>query len=281
MDFLILRATDHAGYYETRLILMAVSLAIAGYFIYYKRDRRYLLMFMSGIISATLMEYVLQISGLRGPGFRLSVFGFTMPKIAGPILQGISEGGAWSVIAFWFADLRSTHTRQKQWLVFSAVCIIVVVLAFVVGVMARNRPVSSIRSMSASMPIFIVTGIIFISLFIAWRKDALSDLANYYGGLLLFAFLNYEPLHLMGARYIGEFSGSQIVPATMPYQIIAMFLSHVFESAGGKLHYFMIPFALGLVSLRGRQDTRPRERYSTQHLQDLAQRGWRKKSKPF
>lgn len=55
-----------------------------------------------------------------------------------------------------------------------------------------------------------------------------------------------------------------------------MLLSHLYEAAGGRLHYFIIPLALGLVSLKEREDGVKRERYSTQHLQDLAQRGWRK-----
>jgi hypothetical protein len=139
--------------------------------------------------------------------------------------------------------------------------------------------------MFATISIFSVTAVIFASLWISWRKDSLAALANYYGGILVFALLNYEPLHLMGARYIGVESH---LPGAAPYaaaplsaQLLVMLLSHLFEAAGGKLHYFIIPLALGLVRLKEREDGAKRERYSTQHLQDLAQRGWRKKSKPF
>ena len=277
----MLRTIDHSGYYETRLILMAVSLAITTYFIYYKRDRRYLLMFFSGAFIAALTEYFLQAVGLRGAGFSISLFNQTVPKLVGPIVQGITEGGAWSVFAFWFADLRSTRTRQRQWWAFFVMAIIVIAFAFVAGAVARNQPISSVRPMFAPISIIIITSIIFISLLIAWHKDALSDLANFYGGLLLFAFLNLEPLHLMGARFIGVYSASQPIRVSTSLQITMMFLSNIFESSGSRLPYFMLPFAFGLVALRGRQDTRPRERYSTQHLQDLAQRGWRKRSKPF
>jgi len=115
---------------------------------------------------------------------------------------------------------------------------------------------------------------------IAWRKNDTSSLVSFYAGLLLFAFLNYEPMHALGARYIGIPNGEPFIAAPLIPQIVIMFLSHVFEAAGGKLHYFMLPYALGWIALRERQD-RSRERYSTQHMADLASRGWRKRSKPF
>jgi hypothetical protein len=281
MDFLMLRTIDQAAYYETRLILMALSLAIAGYFLYYKRDRRYLLMFLSGALFMTIGEYFLQSSGFRGAGYSFSIFGYTPPRVIGPIIQGITEGGACSLLAFWFADLRSTHKRQIQWLAFFFVCVIIVILAFIAGLGSRHLPVSSIRPMFATSSIVLTTTIIFASLLIAWRLNALSELANFYGGLLLFTFLNLEPLQLTWARYIGVYSGLQTIPVSMPLQIVMMMLSHIFESAGGRLHYFIIPFAFGLVTLRGRRESVKRERYSTKHLEDLAQRGWRKRSKPF
>ncbi|MGH9832132.1 MAG: hypothetical protein ACREBD_03240 [Blastocatellia bacterium] len=281
MDFWMIRTFDHAGYYETRLILLAINLAIACYFIYYKRDQRFLVMFASGAILQTIIEYTLQFSGLRSNFHSISVFGSPMSPFVGPVIQGFTEGSVIAMFAFWFADLRSSQAGIKRWLPLIVLGVIIVILAFVAGSAAQNRPISSARPMFASRSIFVVTGVIFVSLYISWRKDALSSLANYYAGILLFAFLNYEPLQLMGARYIGVLSGSQYAHAALPAQAVVMLLSHLFEAAGGKLHYFIIPLALGLVSLREREDGARRERYSTQHLQDLAQRGWRKKSKPF
>lgn len=281
MDFWMIRTFDHAGYYETRLILLAINLAIACYFIYYKRDQRFLVMFAAGAVLQTMIEYTLQFSGLRNNFHSISVFGSQMSPFVGPVIQGFTEGSAIAMFAFWFADLRSSQAGIKQWLPLICLGLVIVALAFVAGSAAQNRPISSARPMFASRSIFAVTGVIFVSLYISWRKDALPSLANYYAGILVFAFLNYEPLHVMGARYIGVLSGSQYAPAAMPAQAVVMALSHLFEAAGGKLHYFIIPLALGLVSLREREDGARRERYSTQHLQDLAQRGWRKKSKPF
>ena len=282
MDFWMIRTFDHAGYYETRLILMAISLAVACYFAYYKRDRRFLLMFASGAVLQMIIEYVLQFGGLRSGVHTISIFGSRISPFLGPVIQGFTEGSAVAMFAFWFADLRSSHAKLKRWLPLIALGAVVVVLAFAAGSVARHQPITSARPMFASLSVFAVTTVIFVSLFIAWRKDALPSLANYYAGILVFAILNYEPLHLMGARYIGVMqSGAQFAAAPMPAQAVVMLLSHLYEAAGGRLHYFIIPLALGLVSLKEREDGVKRERYSTQHLQDLAQRGWRKKSKPF
>ncbi len=292
MYFWMIRTFDQAGYYETRLVLIAISLVIACYFAYYKSDRRFLLMFCVGAVFQTIIEYVLHLRGLRTGGQTLSIFGEQITALAGPVVRGFTEGGSLSMFAFWFADLRSSHARAKRWLPLIALGAVIVTLSFAAGWVARPYPISSARPMFASLPIFAITAIIFISLFIAWRKDALPGLASFFAGTLVFAILNYEPLHLLGARYIGVMidpptglsaglQGLGFDAAPMPAQAVAMLLSHLYEAAGGKLHYFIIPFALGLVSLKEREDRVKRERYSTQHLQDLAQRGWRRKSKPF
>src|SRR5262245_4655996 len=285
MDFWMIRTFDHAGYYETRLILMAISLVIACYFAYYKPDRRFLLMFASGAMLQTIIEYVVLFDGLRVGAPTVRVFGAPMPPLLGPAIQGFTEGGPLAMFAFWLADLRSSQARMKRWAPLIALGAVIVILSLAAGLVARNQPISSARPMSASLPIFAGATIIFVSLFIAWRKDALPSLANYYAGMLVFAILCYEPLHLLGARYIGVMSNSptglhgaaQFTAAPMPAQAIVMLLSHLYEAAGGKLHYFIIPFALGLLSLNEPDYGPKRERYSTQHLLDLAQRGWRKK----
>lgn len=278
MNYLMLRNFDQGGYYETRLILMIISLAIAAYFIYYKKDRRFLLIFASGVLFQTLMEYWLRT--VQGAAPAISLFGATIPAVFGPLIEGVFEGGVVGLFAFWFADLRSARAKRKEWWPFYIFCGVVGALSLVVGIAARGHFVTSARPIFAAPTIFVITVIIFISLMIAWRKDDLSALANFFAGLLLFAILNFEPMHALGVRYIGILNGNPFVAASLPLQIVIMFLSHVFEAAGGKLHYFMLPFAFGLIELRERQD-RNRERYSTQHLQDLASRGWRKRSKPF
>jgi hypothetical protein len=282
MFFWMIRTFDHAGYYETRLILTALALCFAFYFAYYRLDRRFLLMFVSGAVFQTITEYVLLFRALRAGDNTISLFGERLPVLLGPAVRGFSEGAPLAMFAFWFADLRSSRAGIKRWLPLIAFGVVTAGLSVAAGWTARNHSITSARPMFASLPIFAITAVIFISLFIAWRRDALSGLANYYAGLLVFAVLCYEPLHAMGARYIGVMSGAEganlFAAAPAQTQVVVMLLSHIYEAAGSKLHYFIVPFSLGLLSLKEREFWRQRERYSTQHLLDLAQRGWRKKN---
>ncbi|MGH9847561.1 MAG: hypothetical protein ACREEM_53405 [Blastocatellia bacterium] len=277
----MLRTFDQAGYYETRLILVALSLAIAGYFYYYKRDRRFLVMFFCGAVLQTIAEFALQFGGFRGWSYHLAIFGVTLPGLLSPIYQGLAEGGPLALFAFWFADLRSGRAPAKSWMPFAVLCTVVLLLSVVAGSFRTGGQITSQRPMFVPHSTLAATAIIFVSLWIAWRKNAISALVSFFMGLLLFAFLNYEPLHLLGVRYIGVESAGGFARASAFPQLVMMLLSHIFEASGGKLHYLLFPFAAGLVELKERDTSPPRERYSTQHLQDLAQRGWRKRSKPF
>src|SRR5262245_1762541 len=281
MDLWMLRTYDQAGYYETRLLLTALVLAIVAYFYYIKRDRRFLIMFLSGVLLQMIAEFALQFGRYRGSGYTLSVFGMRVPGLIRPVYQGLAEGGAIAVFAFWFADLRTSRAPAKSWLPFGVLCIAVVALSYAAGTLGSGEHITSQRPMFVPQSILAVTAIIFVSLWIAWRKERVPSLANFFGGLLLFALLNYEPLHLMGARYIGAQVGGQFTHASTLAQVVVMLLSNIFEAAGGKLHYFILPLALGLVEIEEKTSRHRRERYSTQHLQDLTERGWRKKSKPF
>jgi len=153
-------------------------------------------------------------------------------------------------------------------------------LAVFTGLLTKTQPVSSVQPIFSPTTILVITTIIFFSLLVAWWKDELSILANFYAGLLIFALLNFEPLQLLGARYVGLIEGAGTVRAGSFWQWTMMTLSYIYESAGGKLHYLMVPVALGLISskLKSPDDS---ARLSYQHLQRLTERGWRKKSKPF
>lgn len=276
MDYLMLRNFDQAGYYETRLILMVISLAVAAYFFYYKQDRRFLLMFGIGVALNVLGKFGGFVGELNAVA-PVKIFGIALSTVPSLICQGMFEGGIVALFAFWYADLRSSGAKTKEWRLFWALCIIVIAMSFVAGLISRGRQITWSRPVFAPYLVLVVTVIIFFSLMIAWRKDDISSLASYFAGLLLFVFLNYEPLHLMGARFIGEPASPQPIAAGGAAQILVMFLSNIFEGAGGKLHYFMLPYALGWVELRERESG-SRERFSTQHLADLAVRGYRKKT---
>ncbi|HMV46147.1 MAG TPA: hypothetical protein PLD20_02065 [Blastocatellia bacterium] len=280
MDYLMLRTFDQAGYAETRLILTIISFLIAFYFLYYKSDRRFLLIFGSGVLLHTLMEFWLKWRGTPGAELPMLLFGARIPGALAPLLRGFFEGGVVSLFAFWFADLRSSNALWKDRRWFGGLCVTVVLLSLICGLAARRHFVTSARPIFDSPPIFVTTAIIFVCLMIAWRKDDISSLAGFFAGLLVFAFLNFEPMHLLGVRYIGAVSSETYAAAPPLQQIVVMFLSHVFEASGSKLHYFMLPFAFNLIALREREE-HDGERFSTQYLQDLTGRGWRKRSRPF
>jgi hypothetical protein len=280
MEFVIVGTFDHTGFYETRLILVLSGLLITFYKMRAARESRHLIIFLSSSVLMAGMEYVLQAGGLRGPGYAFSLFGRVVPNVYGPLLQGILEGGVCGLMALWFADLRTSRARLKEWVPYLLFACLVLSLAVFTGLLTKTQPVSSVQPIFSPTTILVITTIIFFSLLVAWWKDELSILANFYAGLLIFALLNFEPLQLLGARYVGLIEGAGTVRAGSFWQWTMMTLSYIYESAGGKLHYLMVPVALGLISskLKSPDDS---ARLSYQHLQRLTERGWRKKSKPF
>jgi hypothetical protein len=104
-----------------------------------------------------------------------------------------------------------------------------------------------------------------VSLLLCWWRGGLRYLGYFYLGLLIYVFLTFETLHIFGARYIGvRGADGQMTAASLPLQIGVMFASHLWEVAGGKVHYFAVPFALGLLKLKGEKR---HERVSVQRAQ--------------
>ncbi|MCG3163023.1 MAG: hypothetical protein JMDDDDMK_04400 [Acidobacteria bacterium] len=255
MDYFIVRSFDHAGYYETRLLLLFVGLAVVAYFSLRQRDHRYLVIFASGVLFQGLLEWSLAALGLRGKGYSLSVFGVTLPAAAAILWQGLVEGGILSLMAFWLADLfsfsreQSAHTRRA----FYAVCFVIVALASLVGIMARGAPITSPRPMFARLPLLLSAVTLAISLLLISFKGRAGwrALGWFYAGLLVYIALTFEPLHLLGARYVAARSADgQFAPASWLPQIGLMLYSHLYEVAAGKLHYFAAPYVLGLLERR-------------------------------
>lgn len=258
MEYFMLRSFDHAGYYETRLILMTAGLAVGLYFGARRNDYRYLIIFASGVFFQTVLEYLLQRRGMRGANYSLSVFGTTLSGWVARVYQGCVEGGILSLMAFWFAALKtdemSTQDRRRRWLAYAAMCALILALASVVGVLARGMPISSPRPMFLTTSILITAGYITVSLLLCWWKGGLRQLGCFYIGLLVYIVLTFETLHVFGARYVGvRASDGGMATASFPAQVLVMFASHLWEVAGGKLHYFAIPFALGLLKSRSPQ----------------------------
>jgi len=246
--YYMLRSFDHAGYYETRSVLMILAIVVAIVFLRKRGDNRYLVMLISGVFWQAAMEYYLQINGLRGAGYSLSVFGMKLTGIAANIFQGFAEGGILSLMAFWFVDLRSGGKRRESRNAYLALCALIIVLACFVGVVAAGRPISSPR------PMFSTVGVVRLSvtavpalLLIAWKR-AWRELGLFYVGLLIYVLITFEPMQILGARYIGERGpDGKFFAAPSAPQFAVMMASNLFEVVGGKIHYFAVPLALGLL----------------------------------
>jgi hypothetical protein len=251
MNYYMIRSFDHAGYYETRLILMVIGLLVAGVRAA-RGDHRYLMMFATGVVFQALLELLIMSLGLRGARYRLSVFGVTMPPAVAFLLQGCAEGGILNLMSFWFADLiLSAGADRRRWAAYAAACGLIIGLASFVGWYAAGRPISSPRPMFAPTGILVNDAIITTSLFLIWLgggRDGFRYLGYWYLGAVVYYILNFEPMHVLGARLIATRTAEgQYVPAALGVQAVVMAWAGMVEFAAGKLHYFVVPYVLGLV----------------------------------
>lgn len=251
MQFFMTRSFDHAWYYETRSLLMVVAIGVVCYYAIAKKDYRYLAMAVSGVVFQALMETLLQALGSRGADYSLSIFGFTFHPAVRVVFQGLTEGAILSVMGFWFADLCFFSRKQKpSWLPYLLVCWQIIYLAIFVGWATQHELITSPRPMF-SWRFYLLTGTIVATL--AWvyflGREAWYFLGSFYLGLLVYIVLTFEPLDLLGARYIAVSKDGEAAP--LHWRVILMAYSHLFEVAGGKIHYVVVPFALGLLTPRG------------------------------
>ena len=255
MQYYLVRSFDHAGYYETRLLLTGLGLLVAIWHAAGAGDRRYLVMFGSGVFFQAVLEASLLLLCLRGGGYELSVFGVRLPAAGAVLFRGCAEGGILALMSFWFADLfLNEGPGRREWLAFAAACALIVGMAVVVGVRSAGQPVSSSRPLFAPVAITLNEFLIATFLFLLWCKggQGFRYLGYYYLGALLYAVLTFEPMHWLGARTIAvRTAAGELTPAGPPAQVGLTAWSYVAEIAGGKIHYFVVPFVLGWVRFSG------------------------------
>jgi hypothetical protein len=252
------RSFDHAGYYETRALLMLVGLAVSLYFWIRRGDANYLVMFLSGVFFQGLMEYRLITGGLRGPDYSLSVFGLQLPGRVSWIFQGFAEGGILAMMGYMYLDAFELNledrSRRKLW---AGLCLLIVALATLVGFLAQGQPVSSARPMFSPESMFFGIAWIVVALVLLWFKggNGFRLFGYWYAGLAIYVLLTFEPLHLLGARYVSfrDASGA-FVPAAGWDGWRWIFWSHFYEVAGTKIYYFIAPFVFGLLRVSRRWD---------------------------
>jgi hypothetical protein len=246
--YYMVRSFDHAGYYETRLIMMLVAFGVACYALRRKRDPRYFVMLISGVFFQGLMEYILQATGLRGAGYHFSVFGISMSGVWANLFQGLAEGAIFSLMAFWFVDLKTGENPAISWKGFVAAYALIVALSAVVGVLAAGQPITSPRPMFGTATVWWLAGTAGPALLLGAWKHGLRYVGYFFIGLFIYSFVTFEPLQILGARYIGvRTSTGGLEPAPFLAQAGIMLYSHIVEVSAQKMHYFAVPFALGLL----------------------------------
>ena len=247
------RTFDHAGYYETRLLLAIVAIGVATWFWRNRNDRNYWIMLASGVFFQGAMEFGLGLAGMRGPDYSLSVFGLELRSVAANLLQGIAEGGILCMMSYWFLDIIRRPRGERAWRGYLAVCAVIVMLASAVGYLARGAEITSPRPMAGlSTAALLFNFVLLATLIITWLKgaDAWYYLGLWFVGCFIYVVLTFSTLHVWGARFIAERAADgPIVAASLGEQFWYMLYSHVFEVVGGKIHYFVFPFALGLLAL--------------------------------
>lgn len=199
------------------------------------------------------MEYSLFLLRFRGEHYQLSVFGLRVDGVAACAVQGLLKGGVLCMMSYWFVSLLAKRAnRRPGTALYLAMCGLIVILALIVGLLARGEPITSPRPIFAEISITLLAFQTFIIMSIVWFKgpDAFYYPGLYYVGSLLYAVLTFEPLHLLGARYIAERSATgQFVSVGIAKQCWLICYSHLFEVAGSKIHYFVIPYAIGWLRL--------------------------------
>jgi hypothetical protein len=122
-----------------------------------------------------------------------------------------------------------------------------------VGSLARGAEITSPRPMAGlSTAALIFNFVLLATVVITWFKgaDAWHYLGLWFAGCFVYVVLTFSTLQLWGARVIAQRAADgSFVAVSFGEQFWYMLYSHVFEVVLGKIHYFVIPFALGLVVL--------------------------------
>ena len=248
MQYFMARTFDHGGYYETRAVL---AVALAAFAIYQLRegDRRYLVMFLSGILFQGLMEGMLGYFGLRGPQFSISFFGMILSGLPAFFLHGLLEGGPISLMSFWFADLVLTPNRKTGPYLWALAGI--VVLALITVYFAASSPATSVRPIFHYSWTWFLYPVVAIALTATRGWRGIRLLVLFAVGMLIYLVATYQPMQLFLVRYIATGTQAHPVTASLWDQIWVMTASHLIEVIPGKFHYLAVPLALGLLDRRG------------------------------
>jgi MFS family permease len=255
--FAMVRSFDEAGYFESRVILMILALAISLFFAFKKEDNNYIVIFISSTIFFGIVELILFSLGMRAEGWTVSVFGLIIPTYLIWLFQGLGEGAIYGVSGFLFLDMYLKRDDESEFKLrrnlFLITMGIVFICAIIIGILARNKPITSVRPMFGVVAIIYLSLVIIISLVLAkflCGQGFFKYLGYYLLGSFIFIVVNLEPMHILGARYIGvEQADGKVIYAEPIYQVIIMLYSYIVEITVPRAHYLVVPVVLGLIKL--------------------------------
>lgn len=256
-EFAMVRSFDEAGYFETRLILMLLALVISLFFYFKKEDKNYLVIFISSTIFFGFVELLLLLFGMRAEAWRIAVFGVEIPTYISWLFQGLGEGAPYGVAGFLLLDMYlkreivSEFKLRRNLFVFDI--LIVFICSIIVGLLARNQPITSVRPMFGVATLIYLIIVIIISFVLAkfvCSEGFMKYLGYYLIGSFIFIVINLEPMHILGARYIGVVKPNGNVTYADPiYQVVIMFYSYIIEITIPRAHYLAVPVALKIMKL--------------------------------
>ncbi|MHA1762924.1 MAG: hypothetical protein ACTSYC_04090 [Promethearchaeota archaeon] len=257
-NFAMVRNFDQAGYYETRMILLIFALALSLYFMTKKKDKNYIVIFLSSAIFFSIVELIMTILGMRAENWTISIFGLIIPSYLTWIVQGFGEGCIYGVSGFLFLDMYLKRADKTEYNLRRNLFIVDMVLVFgcsiIIGIVAYKRPITSVRPMFGVVQFLYLTSVIIISIILAkfyGGPGFFKMLAYYLLGSFLFIVINLEFLQFIDVRYIGVLrEDGTVVKANLGYQILIMVYSYLYEITLPRAHYLVVPVALGLIKLK-------------------------------
>lgn len=252
--FYLVRSFDFGGYYETRSALALVALAVA-FWRWRGGDRRFLIVFVSGFLFQTILEWQLALLSMRGPGFSIGLFGATLSGFTAQLTQGFLEGGPLALSGWWFVDLVRERRPRAHWAGYAAFLALVVILAAVVVWRSQGAPESSVRPMFVQNTLALVVVVASFALAGLRGSAGLKALCLWGAGVMIYLVWNFTPLQIGGVRVIGVAGAEGVAMARLWDQIWVMGLGLAWEVMAGKLHYVAVPLALGLLTTPKRKQT--------------------------
>jgi hypothetical protein len=259
MNFYVVRTIDHTVYHDTRLFLLIVMLVISGYFLRSRGDHRYLVLIGSGGLFHAILELAYLYMGFRAPQFALTVWGVKLEGVQAALYQGLTQGPVLAMMGLWFADLvagngRGRETRDG----FVLVCALVLGTSVASGLDSQGQAVTSVRPLFGSHAVGMTLLLFGVSAELTQLQDGGRAVAcRFLGGVVLFSALHQLPLYFTGARFfIGE---EAIRPGVIGQGLLAAWTLLV-DAGVGKVHYFAIPWCLGLAGTKEAGDTGGRSR---------------------